>query len=323
MTKRHIGITFLVLTAVGVGIDAAGPTRPAAAAVRPVSHPVRLGVSTSGVTSGSSSPHPGLALERYADMVGGMPKIVMWYETWYGGPLIATRVMRAVWRHGAVPMITWMPKTSQSTAASLSGIAAGNYDAFLEQSAAAARAWGHPILLRPFHEMNGRWTPWAVGEHGNTPSDFVAAWRHIVRVFRSAGATNVRFVFSPNVISPNSPDFSPEYPGDRYVDRVALDGYNFGTSVPGQRWRSFRDVFASSYAVLAKLSSRPMIIAETGCSESGGDKALWITHAFRRGMQGFPRVTAVVWFNHWKVTSWPVDSSRSSLRAYRAIVKAE
>jgi len=323
MNKRRIALTVLAL-AVLTAIEAVGPApRPAAAAVRPVSHPVRLGVSTRGVTSGSASPHPGRALERYAAMVGGMPKIVMWYETWYGGPLIASRVMKAVRRHGAVPMITWMPKTSVDAGASLSRIAAGDYDGYLNESAAAARAWGHRFLLRPFHEMNGRWTPWGIGVHGNVASDFVAAWRHIVTVFRSAGATNVRFVFSPNVISPNSPDFSAEFPGDDYVDRVALDGYNFGTSLPGQHWRSFRDVFAQSYSVLAKLSSRPMIIAETASSERGGDKALWITHAFRRGMKQFPRVKAVVWFNHHKVTSWPVSSSQASLKAYRAIVKAE
>src|SRR5439155_21071546 len=140
--------------------------------------------------------------------------------------------------------------------ASLSGIASGSYDGYLERSAAAASAWGHPLLLRPFHEMNGRWTPWAVGARGNTAAEFVAAWRHIVTVFRSEGATNVRFVFSPNVISANSPNFSSMYPGDRYVDRVALDGYNWGTSRASTRWRGFRRIFSHSYHVLARLSSR-------------------------------------------------------------------
>jgi endoglucanase len=247
----------------------------------------------------------------------------MWYEPWYAGPLIVPHVMNAVRHCGALPMITWMPRDSPFAGASLSGIASGSYDGYLERSAAAARAWGHPLLLRPFHEMNGRWTPWAVGVRGNTVAEFVAAWRHIVTVFRSDGATNVRFVFSPNVISPNSPDFRPEYPGDRYVDWVALDGYNWGTSVRGQHWRSFRDVFAHSYDVLTSVSSRPMMIAETASSESGGDKSLWIARAFRDDMQEFPRVRAVVWFNHRTKTSWPITSSRAALDAYRAVAKAE
>lgn len=289
---------------------------PAQGAVRPVAHHVRLGVCTPRVSAPSA--HPGRALERYAAKVGGMPRIAMWYETWHGGPLIAHRVMRAVKRHGVVPMITWMPMKN-----SLTRIAAGDYDGYLHDSAVAARRWGRRLLLRPFSEMNGRWMPWGVGAHGNTAQQFVAAWRHIVSIFHSAHATNVRFVFSPNVISPNSPDFTSMYPGDRYVDRVGLDGYNWGTSVPGQRWRSFREIFAHSYAVLARLTSRPMLIAETASSEAGGHKARWIKHAFRRDMARFPRIRAVVWFNHRKETSWPVDSSAAALRSYRRIVRAE
>ena len=289
---------------------------PAQGAVRPVAHHVRLGVCTPKVSP--SGAHPGRALERYAARVGGMPRLVMWYETWQGGQLIARRVMRAVRKHRVTPMITWMPMKS-----SLTQIAAGSYDGYLQSSAAAARAWGHRILLRPFSEMNGRWMPWGVGGHGNTAQQFIAAWRHIVSIFRSAGAGNVEFVFSPNVISPNSPDFTSMYPGDRYVDRVALDGYNWGTSVPGQRWRSFREIFAHSYAVLARLTSRPMMIAETASSEVGGHKGRWITHTFRRNMTRFPRIRAVVWFNQHKETSWPVSSSSAALRAYRRIVRAE
>ena len=305
---------FLV-AASALAASLAGSVSPAAA-VTPVAHHVRLGVATRGVSP--SAAHPGIALERYAHEVGRMPRIVMWYQTWAGGPLIAPRLMGAVHRHGAVPMITWMPTT-----ASLQRIAAGDYDGYLRHSAAAARAWGNKILLRPFSEMNGRWMPWGVGAHGNTAGMFIAAWRHMVGIFRSEGATNVKFVFSPNIISPNSPDFTPMYPGDRYVDRVALDGYNWGRAAVGQHWRSFYDVFAASYAVLARLTSRPMLIAETASTEVGGDKAGWITHAFRRNMARFPRIRAVVWFNHRKETSWQVNSSAAALASYRRIVAAE
>src|SRR5919109_1766225 len=81
---------------------------PAHATVQPVAHPVRLGVATPGVNPQGA--HPGIALERYASKVGAMPRIAMWYETWYGGRLSANRVMDAVANHGVTPMITWMPK---------------------------------------------------------------------------------------------------------------------------------------------------------------------------------------------------------------------
>lgn len=306
----------LAVAAIILGADASR----SGSAVVPVSHPVALGVCTRGVAPPAA--HPGRALSAYAAKVGRMPKVVMWYQTWHGGPLIVRRLMDAVHNHGAVPMITWMPLVSRGTAARLAGIAAGNYDGYLRTSAADARAWGHRFLLRPFHEMNGRWAKWGIPAAG-TAQEFVAAWRHIVSVFRSVGASNVRFVFSPNVISRNSPTFTGMYPGDRYVDRVALDGYNWGTSTSGQTWRSFHDIFADSYHVLAGLSARPMLIGETASTERGGNKAGWITHAFRRDMSQFPRIRAVVWFNHRKETNWQVDSSATALQAYRQIVRAE
>ena len=49
------------------------------------------------------------------------------------------------------------------------------------------------VDLRYAHEMNGTWYPWS-----HDPIGYRRAWRHVVRVFRAAGAANVRFVWSPN-----------------------------------------------------------------------------------------------------------------------------
>jgi beta-mannanase len=285
-----------------------------------------LGVSTAGVNSSSSD--PGTALDRFASEVGQLPAIAMWYQTWYPGyahKLVNPTVMNALLSRGVIPMITWMPYTTvdNSQWATYTDIAAGRYDSYLQAAATEAAAWGHPFLVRPFHEMNGRWEPWGIGVNGNTASAFVAAWRHMVSVFRAAGATNVRFVFSPNTISTASPDFTPEYPGDNYVDWVALDGYNWGTSTSGQTWRSFTTIFSQSYTTLTSISARPVMVAETASTEVGGSKATWITSTYLTQIpQSFPALRAVVWFNHQKETSWPVDSSSTALAAFRTVVAA-
>ena len=49
------------------------------------------------------------------------------------------------------------------------------------------------VCLRYAHEMNGYWYPWSRG-----PRAYRWAWRRIVRLFRVAGARNVRFVWSVN-----------------------------------------------------------------------------------------------------------------------------
>ena len=80
---------------------------------------------------------------------------------------------------------------------------AGLHDAYLDQIAAAARAFPYVMHVRPWPEMNGDWTsfqptPAGEKEHGGTPEEFVAAWRYLVTYLRDRGATNLRWVFDPD-----------------------------------------------------------------------------------------------------------------------------
>ena len=45
----------------------------------------------------------------------------------------------------------------------------------------------HPVILSFGHETNGNWYSWAY-RHASQQAAFVAAWRHIVSVFRTIGA---------------------------------------------------------------------------------------------------------------------------------------
>ena len=76
--------------------------------------------------------------------------------------------------------------------------------------------------------MNGWWRPWSEQANGNHPGEFVAAWRHVVDIFRAQGATNVTWVWCPNIVGPKS-QLTGLYPGDNYTDWVCMDGYNWGT----------------------------------------------------------------------------------------------
>ena len=156
--------------------------------------------------------------------------------------------------------------------------------------------------------------PWGGGSGafaGNTAADYVAAWRHVVSIFRADGAANAEFVWAPNVDDGGIP-FTQYFPGDEWVDDVGLDGYNWGSAFEstGHKWLSLGDTFASSYATLTQLSSKPVMITETASAEIGGDKASWIRRGFLNEIpQLFPRVTAVIWFDVQKESDWRVDSS--------------
>jgi beta-mannanase len=174
-------------------------------------------------------------------------------------------------------------------------------------------------MVRFAHEMNLAGSPYGPGQNGNTPALFIAAWRHVVTVFRQQGATNVSWVWSPNVNCGGSCPFQAFYPGDQWVDWVGLDGYNYA-SVDDVPWMTFQQVFGSSYAELTALTSKPLMIAETASTELGGSKATWIEQTFAQIPTSFPHIKAIVWFDIDKETDWPVNSSPTSLAAYRQVV---
>jgi hypothetical protein len=273
---------------------------------------IALGVNLDGV------PGSPAALAQYVREVGRRPAAIMWYQDW-SGPLATYDQLRFVNSVGACPIVTWLPELG-SAGIPLSAIARGDYDGYLRRSAELARDWGRPLYIRFAHEMNLPKSRWGVDVNGNTAADYVAAWRHVVTAFRQDGATNVRWVWSPEV-EQEGLKFAPFYPGNRWVDWVALDGYNWGTAEHHQKWEGLAAVFLSSYRELARLSSRPVMIGEVASTEVGGSKADWI----RTGLLDvvprlMPRVRAVVWFDRDKEADWRIDSSLGALSAFRSVV---
>ena len=211
---------------------------------------------------------------------------------------------------------------------------AGLHDAYLDQIAAAARAFPYVMYVRPWPEMNGDWTsfqptPAGEKEHGGTPGEFVAAWRYLVTYLRDRGVTNLRWVFNPTTDTyEGTTDIRTIYPGDDYVDVLGLDGYNWGnTGLSWGPWRTFEDIYREQYDRLVALHpTAPVWICEVGCKEPSYDdgapriksasKGRWITDMF--AATTFPRVRAVCWFQGNKERDWRVNSSNDALKAIRS-----
>jgi hypothetical protein len=284
----------------------AGAALPAAAAASPI----QLGVYLPG-GAGSAS-----ALDSYASTVGRKPDLLMAFRN-MGGPLLYSSEISNLKARGITPLITLEPYLSGGVA-SFTSIIAGQYDSYFRREADAMKATNMTVDIRFAHEMNLLSSDWGPNKAGNTGSAYAEAWRHIVSIFRQEGARNVKWVWAPNIDYGGRP-FNQFYPGDEWVDYVGLDGYNWGTS--SGSWQTFSKIFASSYATITQLSSKPLIITETASSETGGSKAAWIEQSFLTTIpQEMPRVSAVVWFDENKEQDWRVDSSQSSLDAYRKVV---
>jgi hypothetical protein len=283
----------------------------AAPATASAEAPRQLGVYLPG-GGGSAS-----TLDEYASMVGRRPDIFLVFRN-MGGPLLYSSEISNLRARGETPMVTLEPYLS-SGVASLPDIAAGKYDSYFRKEADAVRGLGMTVMIRFAHEMNLLSSDWGPNKAGNTGSAYADAWRHIVTVFREEGASNVKWVWAPNVDYGGRP-FNQFFPGDDYVDYVGLDGYNWGTS-GGESFAGFSKIFASSYATITALSSKPLIVTETAASEVGGSKAAWIEETFLETIPAtMPRISAVIWFNENKERDWRVNSSQASLDAYRKVV---
>jgi hypothetical protein len=101
-------------------------------------------------------------------------------------------------------------------------------------------------------EFNGSWMGWSIcNEDGSGltswASDFVPAYRNIVTSMRSVSGANFKFIWNPldssNVGCPGA-NLENFYPGNSYVDVVALDVYDgigAATSSDAARWTDLLD----------------------------------------------------------------------------------
>lgn len=285
--------------------------REAAAAPVVRSCPLRFGVGTPGGPGASAE------LSEVAALTGERPSLVLSYKD-FRQP-VPCRELDQARVFGAITLLTWEPWTWGGGAAqpdyALGEIVSGAHDAHIAGWATGLAAWGHPVMLRFGHEMNGNWYPWAEGINGNRSGDYVAAWRHVHDLFGAAGATNVEWVWNPNVPYRGSTPLDGLYPGDGYVDAVALDGYNWGTSQSWSRWQHPWDLFDDGLAEMRRIAAgKDIIIAETSSTEAGGCKADWNADAVSY-LADQSDVTALVWFHYAKESDWRIDSTSASAAA--------
>jgi beta-mannanase len=270
-------------------------------------------------------------LARYQRDAHKRAALVMYWRDWARSGRVDPAAMNAIYQQGSVPVITWGPGNwtasthIKHTRYSLRSVLAGTWDSYIRSFAAALRAYHRPVLLRFAPEMNGPWYTW-----GAQPRRYVRVWRHVHALFVAAGATNVQWVWCPNVDWDGHHPVAPYYPGAAYVDWLGMDGYNKAQ----YGWHTFTQIFQATYhELLALHGTAPIMIGELAASEAtsaqvrrGLSKAGWITSAYGREMASFPRIKAVTWFNEDKsaqekcLCDWRIESSAAATRAFARAV---
>lgn len=260
------------------------------------------------------------AINSFQEIQGKKLDIVHQFINWSTNFSWIKPYADAVYKNGSTLMITWEPWEYTTV-----DINNGKADTYITNMAKDMKSYGKEIWLRPLHEANGNWYPWAIGHPNkvNTNQTYIAAFRHIVNIFRDNGVTNVKWVHNVNCSNVgDGTSFMGYYPGDNYVDYTSIDGYNWGTTQDwGSVWQTFDQIFAQPYNAIKSIN-KPIIIAEFASTEIGGDKAKWITETYNTIRTSYNKVFAAVWFHENKETDWRINSSSAALGAFKNAIGA-
>lgn len=233
--------------------------------------------------------------------VGGKSTLVSTYQD-FTEPFYVDK-MNKVAANNKATLLTWEPLLSTNptrNAFPLEKIAEGHFDSYINARAKEAKKVKGEFIIRFGHEMNGFWYPWGqprtlhpqnIASPDNTPEKYVAAYRHVVKLFRDAGVTNVAWMWGPNLVDGNpSVTLESLYPGHDYVDVVGLSGYYLKAT----------DNFPSRYRntleqIEAVAPSKPLMVAEMGVTNVPNRPEL--LKEFVQSLTDTPRLTGFVYFS--------------------------
>jgi Glycosyl hydrolase family 26 len=280
MNSRLVLYMSLLVAVLAVGLAAARLTPPAktSPAVVHASLPKKatsyLGVYVNGAPPGYQP------VADFTRVAGQKPNLVGYFSGW--AQPFAIAFAQEIRKQGVIPFVQIDP-----TYASVAAIADGSYDTYLRRYADSVRSFGHSVVIGFGHEMNAPWYSW--GYKHLAPQTFIAAWRHIVTLFRSEGAQNVTWLWTINTDRSNTGPIRDWWPGASYVSWVGIDGYYYGPA------DTFDRVFAPTINQVRGFTAAPVLLSETAVGPAAGSPLIKIGNLFQ-GMATY-QTLGLVWFD--------------------------
>ena len=195
-------------------------------------------------------------------------------------PLPTTTLSQIV-ANGSIPLLDW-------ECADVTTVATGKDDSIIKAYADSLKAFGHPVFLRWYWEMNHVGHQAGCGA-GKDPATFVAAWKHIWTIFQQQKAANVAFVWCPG----GNVNTAAFYPGDQYVDWIGDDHFNDHGS-PSTGPAAVSNVFGAFYEQWSG-HGKPMMIGATGAKPA--DQAGYLEGLQTALPSSYPDFKAVMYFD--------------------------
>jgi hypothetical protein len=274
-------------------------------------------------------------VDDWARAIGAAPQAVAKFEAFSSNRTLAGYAEESRRKGIRRLMVSWEPWTPVPSALGVGAqarpqpgyrnidVARGAQDRYITRFAEELARFPGTVYLRYAHEMNGYWYPWS-----RDPDAYRWAWRRIVRLFRVAGARNVRFVWSVNANL-----YEPEavwratmrryWPGRRYVDLVGTTMIDFG----GTKDYPVRQ-FVPRLRALRQLYRKPVVLAETNTEAAGA--ARWL-HDLRTMLRHMPWIRSVFWSqlpsrgkvqqSGTGIVDWDVQREPPAAAQLRAIIR--
>jgi hypothetical protein len=173
--------------------------------------------------------------------------------------------------------------------------------------------------------MNGDFIPWN-GAHNGGPTEgprrFQEAYRHIIELMRSRGATNIHWAFHINF-----PEFPAEswnafekyYPGDDVIDLTGVSIYS--AQMPTDDFfPSFESLMDPAYSRLTQMApKKPVFVFEFGAAAGNplGSSTTWADDALAGLLSGrWPAIRGFAWWNdHWENYNNPSHNTEMRVEA--------
>jgi mannan endo-1,4-beta-mannosidase len=270
------------------------------APVHPLVAPPFLGVYPTGRGYGP--------VANFAKAAGQRPNIVEYISHW--DEPFPTSYVRTLHRHHAIVLVQIDP-----TFASVKKIAAGGYDGYLSSYARSVRNFGRAVIISFGHGMNAPWYSWGYGH--TPPSTFVAAWRHLVTIFRVEGADNVTWLWTINADRADTEPTASWWPGASYVTWVGIDGYYYRPS------DTFARVFGRTIEQVRAFTRNPVLLSSAAVAPGTGQLAgiLNLFQGMRRydmlGLVWFDQTTQATGTSH---VDWRLEDSAPAKAAFRRAI---
>jgi hypothetical protein len=244
----------------------------------------------------------------FAKAANRPPNLVGYYSGW--AQPFDTSFATTLHHHGIIPFVQIDP-----TDASVAAIAHGSYDEYLRSYADSVRNFGTAVVIGFGHEMNASWYSW--GYKHTEPATFVAAWQHLVTLFRQQGADNVTWLWTLEASSNGTGPVKDWWPGSKYVTWVGVDGYYYRPS------DTFASVFGRTINQVRQFTNAPVLLSECAVGPTAGQFRK-ILDLFQ-GMQT-DNTLGLVWFDKKQAGSpyrqdWRLEDHPLAIEAFRLGVR--